>query len=105
MLPGLGIAEELGDVDQQHLEQLLVLVGVDLEVVQVVAEGLRADGLHPAPEATLQARTLVAGEVQPATALEELQQRLEGRILGDAAHPATLHRPAGSRSRCAGSGG
>ena len=82
MLPRARVAEELGDVDQQHLEELLVLVRVDLEVVEVVAEGLAADGVHPAPEAALQARALVAREVEPARALEELQQRLERRVVG-----------------------
>ena len=35
-LPGLGVAEEAGDVDQDRVEQRGELVGVDLEVVEVL---------------------------------------------------------------------
>ena len=60
VVPGRRIAEELGDVDQQRLEELLELLGVDLEEVEVVAERRAADRVHPAAEAALEARALVA---------------------------------------------
>src|SRR4051794_38786045 len=65
---------------------------MDLQVVEVVAEGLAADRLHPAPEAALQARALVAREVDAAAALEELQQCLERRVLGHAHAVASASR-------------
>ena len=90
------IAEELRDVDEQRVEQQLELVRVDLEVVEVGAEVLAADRLHAPPEAPLEARLLVAGEVEAARSLEELQQRRE-RAVG--AHVATASRSSSSGSR------
>ena len=102
VLPRRGVAEELRDVDQQRLEQLPYSSGVDLEVVEVVAERRAADRLHAAPEAALQARALVAREVDPAGALEELQQRLERRIVV-IRRPRVAQVEAGAAGRCAGS--
>src|SRR5262249_27552953 len=85
---------ELGDVDQQRVEELRVLVGMHLEVVEVVAVALALDGVHPPPEAALQAGALVAGEVEAARAPEELEQGLEGWVLlfAHSAPPAASRR-------------
>jgi hypothetical protein len=80
VLPGGRVAEELRDVDEDGVEELLVLVRVDLQEVLVVAEAVDLHLLHPAPDPPLQARPLVAGEVEPAGALQEAQQRLERGI-------------------------
>ena len=68
------------DVDEQRVEELLVLVRVHFEIVEVVAEALALDRVHPPAEAALEAGALVAAEVEAARALEEAQQHLEPRI-------------------------
>ena len=74
VLPRRRVAEEAGDVDEDRVEELGELVGVDLEVVEVVAVAADLDALHALAEAAFQARALVAAEVEAAGALEELQQ-------------------------------
>jgi len=87
VLPHLRVAEELGDVDQDGVEQGRELVGVDLEKVEVGRVALNADGLHAAVDASLQAGALVAGEVEPTVVAQIGQQLL--KLLG---HGALSHR-------------
>jgi hypothetical protein len=55
VVPDRRVAEELRDVDQDRVEEGFVLVGMDLEVVHVVAEAAAADLVHPAPHPALEA--------------------------------------------------
>ena len=47
VLPGLRVAEEAGDVDQDGVEELGELVRLRLQERQVVLEALDPDLLHP----------------------------------------------------------
>src|SRR5262249_3566183 len=88
VLPGGQIAEEARDVDQDRVEEERELLGVDLEIVDVVVEGGDVDHLHALENPSHQTRALVGREVEPARALEILEERLEiGRGVGD--HPAS----------------
>ena len=75
--PCLGVAEEAGDVDQDRVEQRAELVGVDLQLVDVLAVLRHTDLAHPVPHAPHETRALVAGEVEAARLLEVAQQPLE----------------------------
>jgi len=44
VIPGRRVAEEVGDVDQQRVEEPLELLGMDLQVIEIVAEALALDG-------------------------------------------------------------
>src|SRR5262249_41665886 len=86
--PGAGIAEEGRHVDQDRVEQVRELLGVDLEVVDVVGEVADADDLHPLLDSPHQGRALVGREVEPAGPLEVVEEALQlGRCLGR--HPAS----------------
>ncbi len=57
--PGFGVAEELGNVDRERVEQLLVLVRVVIENLAVVFVGMDAAGAHAHRDAALQTFILV----------------------------------------------
>src|SRR5437660_642146 len=63
-VPRLEVAEELGDVDGERIEEQVVLVGVLIEEAGVVVEGVDAARAHPHGNAAAQAAVLVgvAGE-------------------------------------------
>ncbi len=79
-LPRPRVAEEGRHVDQDRVEEVRELVGVDLQVVDVVGVALHADHVHPLGDAAHQARPLVPREVEAAGAAEVLQQQLEVRF-------------------------
>src|SRR5206468_1944707 len=62
--PRFHVAEELGDVDSERVEQQIVLERVFLQQPAVVGERVNAAGPHPHRDATPQAAVLVgvAGE-------------------------------------------
>ncbi|CAG7000123.1 hypothetical protein PICSAR164_02743 [Mycobacterium avium subsp. paratuberculosis] len=76
-LPGVRVAEERGDVDQDGVEQRGELVGAGLQEVQVLVEGGVARLVHPVPDAAHQRGALVAGEVEAARIPHVPQQGLE----------------------------
>src|SRR5262249_12512599 len=79
VLPGGEIAVEARDVDQDRVEQESELFRVDLEIVDVVGEARDVDRLHPLENPAHQARALVGREVEPARALQVVEERLEFR--------------------------
>src|SRR5262249_32258897 len=76
-LPGLGIAEERGDIDENGVEELTELLGMHLEVVAVLGNGLDIDLLHAPRDAALERGPLVDREVEAACGPEELEEALE----------------------------
>ena len=82
VVPRRRVAKEGGDVDQDGVEEVREFLGMHLEVVAVVAVVRHRQRLHAPLDAPHQARTLVAGEVEAALLLQELQQRLELRVVG-----------------------
>jgi hypothetical protein len=69
-LPGSRIAKKACDVDENSIEELDKLLGMHLEVIQVITVALDPLGLHALPHTPLQARTLIAGKVEAAVVLE-----------------------------------
>src|SRR5439155_9471677 len=86
-LPGLGVAEEAGDVDQDRVEELGELLAVLAEVVAIRLPVGCADRLHPLLEPAHQRRAPVAGVVEAALVADVLEQLLELRV--GRAHGAT----------------
>jgi hypothetical protein len=82
VLPGVRIAEEPGDVDEDRVEQLAELLGMDLEIVQVVGVFLEAQGVQPLAHPAHQARALVGAEVEASAALQIGKQRLKLGVTG-----------------------
>src|SRR5262249_16391856 len=78
--PRLRIAEELGDVDQDRVEELGELVAVVTEIRLVVLERLRADQVHSLLEAASEARPLVERVVEAAGVPNALEQLFERRM-------------------------
>ena len=80
-VPRVGVAEEPRHVDQDRVEQLRELVGVDLEVVEVLGVRRQPEHLHAAADASAERGALVAGEVEAAAPMQVLEHRLEaGRV-------------------------
>src|SRR5262249_28057885 len=81
------------------------LLGVELEEVDVVVVVVHADVRHPFRHTALDARALVAREVESAGLPDELEQRVERRLLPlrvHAASPACPRAgPLSTGSRCA----
>src|SRR5262249_48830665 len=71
------VAKERGDVDEDRVEELHELLGMHLEVLDIALVVLDAHHLHAPLHASLEARPLVAGEVEAALLLEKLEQGLE----------------------------
>src|SRR5262245_28104499 len=71
------MAVDARDVDEDRVEQLGELIRTDLQVVEVVAIVRDADVRHALRDPPLEARPLVAGEVEAARRLEEGQQLVE----------------------------
>ena len=82
VVPSGFVAEEPGDVDEDGVEEQGELVGVHLEEVHVLGVGVDPHLGQSLVDATLQARPLVPGEVEPAGGLDELEQGLEGLVGG-----------------------
>ena len=85
-VPGFRVAKEGRHVDQDRIEERRELVGIGLQIRRVAIEFLDVHGLHPLLDAPLQARTLVAGEIEAVAVLEEIQQRFELGIFCHEAH-------------------
>ncbi len=88
----LRVAEELGDVDGEVVEQAADLVGVPLELGRVLAHRAQALRRHPAEEAAKDGAPLVAAEVlagPPDEDLEDVPEPLDLPLvaLGDARAP------------------
>ncbi|XXU91230.1 hypothetical protein WME85_26990 [Sorangium sp. So ce1153] len=77
----LRIAHELGDLDEEAVDQPLVLLGVLGEVVHVLVEGVGVRGRHPAPEPAQDGRLLVFLEVDPAPLAHEIEERVKWPVL------------------------
>ena len=99
VLPGLGVAEEAGDVDQDRVEQRRELVALQLEAVEVVDVARDPDLGHPPVDAPHQAGALVTGEVESPAGLHVLQQRLERRVR--LVHPPLRAAPIAHRGTAA----
>ncbi len=79
-VPGLLVAEELGDVDEQRVEQPAVLLRVRLQELQVFLVGLELVLVEPLVDAADDAGPFVVPEVV-ATLLEDLlQERVQVAI-------------------------
>src|SRR3954453_3664133 len=76
-VPRFGIPQERGDVDQNRVEERHVFIGVALEGRAVLRVGGDLHLLHPLSGTASQARRLVAREVEAATLLDEVEQRVE----------------------------
>ena len=76
-VPGDLVAEERGDVDEDGVEEIDELRGCPLEVRLVVREPFDSRRLHPLPDASREAGSLVPGEVETAVGPDELEQCLE----------------------------
>src|SRR5262249_24381084 len=75
--PGLGITEERRHIDKDRVEEVLELVGMNLQIVDVVLVVVEADLLHPLLDSTREGCPLVTGEVERARSAEMLEQLLE----------------------------
>src|SRR5262249_59836539 len=95
VLPGRRVAEETRDVDEHCVEQLGELIGMQLQVVDVLVVAVDTNVGHPLGDAALHAGPLIAGEVKPAALADELQQRVQ-RVLDRRAHQ--LEPPASTAS-------
>src|SRR5439155_1079550 len=73
--------KEARDVDQHGVEQGGELLGMHLEVVEVVAEALQVERLYALGHTPRDARPLVAGEVESAGGAEMLEEHLEHAAL------------------------
>jgi hypothetical protein len=98
-LPRRRVAEEAGDVDEDGVEEVVVFLGVDLQVVEVPVEALRTGVLDALLHAAQQGAALVAGEVEAVGAAEELEQRLEAGV--DLLAHAAVGLPSSSTSASA----
>src|SRR5205085_10343728 len=92
------VAEERRDVDQDAVEELRKLLGMHFEVLRVALEVLDADELHAPLHTALEARALVAGEVEAALLAQELEQLFQFRVEGFSHRPSRAS-PAPARSR------
>ena len=75
------VAEELGDLDEEARRQAGVLLGVALDVVDVVPELRRAGRDHPALQAPENGRPLVAREVDTAPLAQLVQERAQEALV------------------------
>ena len=75
--PRWSVAKEARDVDQHGVEEGGELLGMHLEVVEVVAEALQVERLYPLGHTPRETRPLVPGEVESAAHPEILEERLE----------------------------
>ena len=78
-LPRSGVTEEPRDVDEDRVEKSLKFLRMYLEIIDVIRIFARADRDHPLLNASLEARRLVASEVEAATALQVVDRELRGR--------------------------
>src|SRR5207248_1937241 len=63
-IPRRLVAEERGDIDEDGIEELHELLGMDLEVFDVAVEAVDAGELHAARDAAYEARSFVTGKVE-----------------------------------------
>ena len=77
VVPSVRVPEELGDVDQDLVEQHRKLVRMHLQVVEVGGEVVDAELLAALGDSPHEARALVAGEVDSARLAQVLDQVLE----------------------------
>src|SRR5207248_7189764 len=70
-IPRRLVAEERGDIDEDGIEELHELLGMDLEVFDVAVEAVDAGELHAARDAAYEARSFVTGKVEAALLLQE----------------------------------
>jgi hypothetical protein len=80
VVPRLRVAEEIGDVDEDRVEQLDELVRVRLEIVLIPSKVVDAQLLHTTADAADQARSFVSGEVETACGFQELKERFEAFV-------------------------
>ena len=76
-LPCRRIPEERGHVDEQQVEELGELFRALSEVDEVLRERVDPHRRHPSTDASCEARSLVAREVEAPIAMEEGEQSLE----------------------------
>ncbi len=83
-LEGACVAEEARDRDQQVAEQLLGLLGVDVEMVRVARQRVEAADLHPPQHAAHHGRALVAREIVARAGAQEGHDAPQ--VVGGAVH-------------------
>ena len=71
------VAEELGDVDEDLVEQRPELFGVDLEVIQIDTEVIDAELGASLADPPDEAGALVSGEIKAARVAQILDELLE----------------------------
>ena len=74
VIPHAAVAEELGDLDQQAVDEAVVLDRVALDERRVVGHGGTGRRAHPAAQATLDGGRLVGRVVDPAAAPDPLEE-------------------------------
>src|SRR5437879_3260092 len=79
--PRFRVAIELGDVDGERVEQLVVLVGVFVEQPTVVVVAVDAARAHADRDAPLEALLLIRLAADPPGARDLLGERLERRVV------------------------
>jgi hypothetical protein len=100
-LPGVLVAEEGRDVDEEGVEEFAILAGPALEDVLVLAERIEVEFRQAPLEPPPQRVPLVDGEVEAARVADELQEGVElGRLVG-----GLVFRGAGRRLGVVGVGG
>ncbi len=98
VLPGVRVAQEARDVDEDRVEQRGVLAGLRRQTVLVVLEGVDAHDVHAVAHPPHEALPLVPGEVEAPLLLQVPQQRLELRV-GCCVHVCSAPVPHGLARR------
>src|SRR5262245_23045215 len=75
--PRHGIAKERCDIDQDRIEQLGKLLGMDFEIVQVIDKTVDIYYLHAFSYSAHQTGALVTAEIKPAVLLQIIKQILK----------------------------
>ena len=76
-VPGVAIAEEGCDVDQDGVQKIDEFLGMGLQESMVCGEAVAADLFHPPADAPFQARALVTAEVNSTPFLDVANQAAE----------------------------
>ena len=80
--PGVGVAEEAGDVDQDDVQELGELLVVPVEEPQVVLETVDVDLAHPPAHAAQERALLVLPEVEVVLEVELVEELAEPGVGG-----------------------
>ena len=97
-VPGVPVAEQGGDVDQDGVEQLRELARIGLEDLRVALVVIDADGLHALDDAPGQAGPLVTAEVEVPPFADIVEQCFQLAIFRWGRHRVSI-RPGGASGR------